>query len=141
MIKNIWTGVQTAFTAVGGALGYFLGGLDGMLIALLIFMCVDYVTGVMCGIIDHKLSSEIGFKGLFKKMLILVLVGIAHIIDTLVIGTGGAIRGMVICFYLSNEGVSLIENAAYLGLPVPEKLKEVLEQLHDREEKNNEQDG
>lgn len=143
MVREIWASVQAAVTAIGGALGFFLGGLDGMLSALMVFMAIDYVTGVICAIIDRKLSSEVGFKGLIKKIVILALVGVAHIIDMMVIGTGGAIRGMVICFYLSNEGVSILENAAYIGLPVPEKLKEVLAQLHDkgREEKQNEDES
>lgn len=134
-IDLIWTKLQVAITALGGWLGYFLGGLDGMMTALIVFMTLDYVTGVMCAIVDKKLSSEVGFKGICKKVLILLLVGIAHIVDMHVIGTGSALRGAVICYYLSNEGVSILENAAHIGLPVPEKLKAVLEQLHDRNDK------
>ena len=133
-IDIIWTKIQAAITAIGGWLGYFLGGMDGMLIALLVFMAIDYITGVMCAIADKNLSSQIGFKGICKKVLILMLVGIAHIVDTKVVGTGSALRGAVICFYLSNEGLSLLENAAHLGLPIPDKLKDVLSQLHNREE-------
>ena len=92
----------------------------------------------MAAVVDHKLSSEVGFKGIFKKVLIFLLVGIGHILDTHVIGSGSVLRTAVIFFYLSNEGVSLIENAAHLGLPIPEKLKSVLEQLHDRAEKEEE---
>ena len=99
---------------------------------------VDYITGVMCAIADKKLSSAVGFKGIFKKVLIFALVGIGHILDTRVIGSGSVMRTAVIFFYLSNEGVSLLENAAYLGLPIPQKLKSVLEQLHDRAEKEDE---
>ena len=134
-IDIVWAKVQMAFTVIGGWLGYFLGGLDGMMTALIVFMTLDYVTGVMCAIVDKKLSSEVGFKGICKKVLILLLVGIAHIVDMHVIGTGSALRGAVICYYLSNEGVSILENAAHIGLPVPEKLKAVLEQLHDRNDK------
>lgn len=105
------------------------------MIALMIFMALDYVTGVMCAIIDKKLSSAVGFKGVCKKVLILFMVGIANIVDLHVIGSGSALRGAVIAFYLSNEGLSLLENAAYIGLPIPDKLKAVLEQLHDRKEK------
>ena len=133
-IDIIWSKIQIAITAIGGWLGYFLGGMDGMLIALLVFMAIDYITGVMCAIADKTLSSQIGFKGICKKVLILMLVGIAHIVDTKVVGTGSALRGAVICFYLSNEGLSLLENAAHLGLPIPDKLKEVLSQQHNREE-------
>ena len=106
-----------------------------MLIALLAFVAVDYVTGVMCAVVDKKLSSSVGFKGIFKKILIFALVGVGHILDTMVIGTGSVLRTAIIFFYLSNEGISLIENAGHLGLPIPAKLKAVLEQLHDRAEK------
>ena len=97
----------------------------------------DYITGVMCAANDHKLSSEVGFKGICRKVLIFLLVGIGHVLDTQIIGTGSVLRTAVIFFYLSNEGVSLLENAGHLGLPIPEKLKVVLEQLHDRAEKEN----
>ena len=134
-IDIIWAKIQAAITAIGGWLGYFLGGVDGLMIALIIFMALDYITGVMVGIVDHKLSSSAGFKGLMKKMVTIMLVGVANIVDTHVIGTGSALRGAVICFYLSNEGLSLLENAAYLGLPIPEKLRTILAQLHEREKK------
>ena len=134
-MKEIWNTIQLIFTAVGGWLGWFLGGCDGLLYALLIFVTLDYLTGVMCAVADHKLSSEVGFKGICRKVLIFALVGIGHVLDTQVIGTGSILRTAVIFFYLSNEGVSLVENAAHLGLPIPEKLKAVLEQLHDRAEK------
>ena len=99
------------------------------------FVVIDYITGVMCAIVDKKLSSSVGFRGIFKKILIFALVGVGHIIDTMVIGTGSVLRTAIIFFYLSNEGISLIENAGHLGLPIPAKLKAVLEQLHDRAEK------
>ena len=134
-VDLIWAKIQLAFTALGGWLGYFLGGADGMLIALIVFVALDYVTGVMCAIVDKKLSSAVGFKGIFKKVLIFALVGVGHILDTRVIGSGGAMRTAVICFYLSNEGLSLLENAAHIGLPIPEKLKEILAQLHNRGDK------
>lgn len=129
-IDLIWTKVQIAITALGGWLGYFLGGVDGMMIALIVLMTLDYITGVMCAIVDKKLSSAVGFKG-----IILMLVGVANIIDLHVVGSGSALRGAVICFYMSNEGLSLLENAAYIGLPIPDKLKDILEQLHDRDKK------
>ena len=134
-VELIWTKIQIAITALGGWLGYFLGGMDGLMIALLIFMALDYITGVMCAILDKKLSSAVGFKGICKKVLILMLVGLANVIDLHVIGTGSALRGAVIAFYLSNEGLSLLENAAYIGLPVPDKLRDILSQLHHRDEK------
>ena len=134
-IDLIWTKLQIAITGIGGWLGYVLGGMDGLLIALVVFITIDYITGIMCAVIDKKLSSEVGFKGIFKKVLILMLVGIANVIDVHVVGTGSALRGATVCFYLSNEGLSLLENTVHLGLPVPEKLKEVLSQLHNRDEK------
>ncbi len=134
-MKEFWNTIQLVFAAVGGWLGYFLGGCDGLLYALVAFVAIDYITGVMCAISDKTLSSEVGFKGICRKVLIFLLVGIGHIVDAQVIGSGGVLRTAVIFFYLSNEGVSLIENAAHLGLPVPDKLKAVLEQLHDRAEK------
>ena len=134
-MREFWNSIQLIFAAVGGWLGWFLGGCDGLLYALIAFCIIDYLSGVACAISDHNLSSQIGFKGIFKKVLIFLLVGIGHILDTQVIGSGSVLRTAVIFFYLSNEGVSLIENAAHLGLPIPEKLKSVLEQLHDRAEK------
>ena len=132
-IDLIWTKVQIAITALGGWLGYFLGGMDGLMIALIVMMTLDYISGVMCAIIDKKLSSAVGFKGICKKVFILMLVGVAHIIDLHVVGTGSALRGAVICFYMSNEGLSLLENAAHIGLPIPDKLRDILTQLHDKE--------
>ena len=133
-MKEFWNSVQMIFTAVGGWLGWFQGGCDGLLYALIAFVVIDYITGVMCAINDHSLSSEVGFRGICRKVLIFLLVGIANILDVNVIGTGSVLRTAVIFFYISNEGVSLMENAAHLGLPVPEKIKVVLEQLHDRAE-------
>lgn len=137
-MKEFWNLCQFLFTAAGGWLGYFLGGCDGLLLALVLFAVADYITGVMCAVADKKLSSEVGFKGICRKVIIFMLVGIAHIIDVNVIATGSVLRTAVIFFYLSNEGVSLLENAGHLGLPIPEKLKIVLEHLHDRSEKSDE---
>lgn len=133
-MKELWNMCQLAFTAVGGWLGYFLGGCDGLTIALVLFVVIDYITGVMCAVVDRKLSSAVGFKGIFRKVLIFMLVGIANIIDVQVIKSGSVLRTAVVFFYLSNEGLSLIENSVHLGLPVPEKLKAVLKQLNDKEE-------
>ena len=135
-MKEFWNSIQMVFTAVGGWLGWFLGGCDGLIYALLVFAVLDYITGLMCAISDQKLSSAVGFKGICRKVLIFALVGVGHVLDTQVIGTGSILRTAIIFFYLSNEGISLIENAAHLGLPIPEKLKVVLEQLHDRAEKS-----
>lgn len=140
-IDLIWTKLQMAFSMIGGWIGYFVGGVDGLFTALLIFMVLDYITGLMCAVADKKLSSAVGFKGIFKKVLIILLVGVAHIADLHVVGTGSALRGAVVCFYLSNEGISILENAAHLGLPIPEKLKTVLEQLHNRDDSINNNEG
>ena len=134
-MKEFWNTIQLVITAIGGWLGWFLGGCDGLLYTLIAFVVVDYLTGVMCAIADKKLSSAVGFKGIFKKVLIFALVGIANILDINVIGTGSVLRTAVIFFYISNEGVSFLENAGHLGLPIPEKLKAVLAQLHNRSDK------
>ena len=133
-MKNFWNMAQLAFAAIGGGLGWFFGEMDGFFYALIAFVVIDYLTGVMCAILDKTLSSNVGFRGIFRKVLIFVIVGIGHVIDTQLIGSGDALRTAVIFFYISNEGVSLLENAAHVGLPVPEKLKDVLAQLHDRTE-------
>lgn len=134
-MKEFWNTLQLIFAAIGGWLGYYLGGFDGLLYALIAFFICDYVTGMMCAVSDKKLSSEVGFKGIAKKVVIFILVAVANIIDTNVITQGAILRTAVIFFYLSNEGLSLVENATHLGLPVPDKLKAVLAQLHDRAEK------
>lgn len=133
-MKEFWNTIQLIFAAIGGWLGYFVGGCDGLLYALIAFVVIDYITGVMCAISDHTLSSQVGFRGICRKVLIFLLVGIANILDIHVLGNGSVLRTAVIFFYISNEGVSLLENAAHLGLPIPEKVKDVLEQLHGRAE-------
>ncbi|CAB1254284.1 Holin [Ruminococcaceae bacterium BL-6] len=134
-MKEIWTGIQVAFSAIGGMLGWFLGGMNGFLYALLAFVILDYITGVMVAAIQKKVSSEVGFKGICRKVLIFILIGMANIVDVQIIGNGSAIRTAVIFFYLSNEGISILENTAIIGLPVPQKLKDVLEQLKDHSDK------
>lgn len=131
-MKQIWNGIQIAFTALGGFLGWFLGGADGFLYALIAFVVIDYITGVMCAISDKSLSSEVGFRGICRKVLIFILVGVGNLLDVYILREAGVLRTAVNFFYLSNEGVSLLENASRLGLPIPEKLKEILQQLHDK---------
>lgn len=133
-MKEFWNMIQVVFAAIGGWLGYFLGGCDGLIIALVVFVVVDYLTGILCAIADKSLSSKVGFLGIAKKVVIFMLVGVANILDVEVIGTGSVLRTAVIFFYLSNEGISMLENATHFGLPVPTKLKDVLEQIHDRSE-------
>jgi toxin secretion/phage lysis holin len=128
-MKNILNAIQIGFTAVGGYLGWFLGGYDGFLYALILFVVLDYITGVMLAILMKELSSNIGFKGIFKKILIFMVVAVGHTIDVYVLGSGSAVRTAVIFFYLSNEGISIIENASKIGLPIPEKLKKIFDEL------------
>ena len=132
--QTIWLRIQLIFSAIGGTLAFLLGGLDGLLIVLIAFSVMDYLTGVLNAIIQRQLSSAIGFKGICKKVLIYVMVGAANMLDIHLLGGGGALRSAVICFYLSNEGVSMLENAAKIGLPIPEKLRDVLAQLHGSED-------
>ena len=134
-VELVWAKLQMAFSVIGGWLGYFVGGVDGLMTALLILMILDYITGLMCAVVDKKLSSGIGFRGICKKVLIVMLVGVAHVVDMHVVGNGNAVRSAVVCFYISNEGVSMLENAAHLGLPIPDKLKSILAQLHKRDDK------
>lgn len=135
-MKNILNTLQLIFTALGGYIGWFLGGVDGFMYALITFVFIDYVTGLMVAVLERKLSSEVGFRGIFKKVLIFAFVGIGNIIDVYLLKNGSAIRTAVIFFYFSNEGISIIENSAKIGLPIPQKLKDILEQLN-KEEKSN----
>lgn len=130
-MKEFWNGIQLVFAVIGGWLGWFLGECDGLMYALIAFVIADYVTGVMCAVSEKRLSSEVGFKGICRKVLIFVLVGMANILDMHVIGTGCVLRTAVLFFYISNEGVSVLENAGHLGLPIPARLLNVLEQLHE----------
>ena len=125
-MRELWNMLQAMFTGIGGWLGYFLGGCDGLLYALVIFVAVDYITGVMCAVSDKKLSSAVGFKGICRKVVVFMLVGIACILDTRIFQTGSVLRTAVIFFYLSNEGISLLENAAHLGLPIPTVVRKAL---------------
>lgn len=134
-MKNIIEILQMIFASIGGWIGWMLGGIDGFLYALIALVVIDYLTGIMVSILERKLSSEVGFRGIFKKVLTFFLVGVAHIIDFYLIGSGSAIRTAVIFFYISNEGISILENTAKIGLPIPEKLKNILEQL--KEDKKN----
>ena len=140
-MRELWNMAQAAFTGIGGWLGYFLGGCDGLLYALIAFTVIDYISGVMCGIVDGKLSSSIGFKGICRKVIVFMLVGIASILDTRIFQTGSVLRTAVIFFYLSNEGISLLENATHLGLPIPTVVRKALNQLHDKSENKENENG
>ena len=134
-MTKIWKGIEAGLAAIGGAAAFFWGGMDNLLIALIVFAAVDYTTGVIAAVIEKKLSSAIGFKGIAKKVLMFLIVGIANIVDVRLIQTGSGFRTATIIFYLANEGVSLLENTTRCGLPVPKKLKDILTQLHDKSEK------
>jgi len=137
MFEKLWK----AFTASTGALvGFLFGELDGLVIALVSLMCIDYITGVIVGAAEHKLNSNISFKGLAKKMVILLVVAAANILDTQVFGGKESIvRSAVCCLYIGNEGLSVLENAAKLGLPLPKKFKMALEQLKGKDDKDKEE--
>ena len=135
-MTEIWKYIQTLIAMIGGELGYFLGGFDGLFAVLAMMIVVDYITGVMVAIKEKRVSSKIGFTGICRKILILLFVGIANMLDMHVVGSGSMLRTATIFFYVSNEGISILENATNLGLPVPIKIKEILEQLHDRSEKD-----
>lgn len=128
-MKDILNFIKIVFVAIGGYLGYLLGGHDSFLYALIAFVVIDYLTGIMLAIIKKKLSSNVGFKGIFKKVMIFLMVAIGHTIDAYLIKSGGSIRSAIIFFYISNEGISILGNSANIGLPIPEKLKEILIQL------------
>jgi toxin secretion/phage lysis holin len=133
-MKTVWIWAETAIAALGGLLGWFIGGIDGFLYALIAFVVVDYLTGVLRAVVEKQLSSRIGAKGIAKKVAIFLVVGIAHLADVYLLGDGAVLRTAVIFFYIANEGVSLLENASAIGLPVPPRLKDVLAQLHEKEE-------
>ena len=137
---DIWKSIQASLTILGAAAGYFIGGLDGLLIVLLVFMGIDYITGIMCAIKEGTISSKTGFIGICKKILILILVGMSNMLDVYVLQTGSMLRTAALFFYISNEGVSILENAGKLGLPIPAKIKNVLAQLHDKAEDTSSKD-
>ena len=136
-MDKVWIIIQIIFSKIDGWLRWFLGGYDGALCALVVFVVIDCITAIMCAIVDKKMSRSLGLKGIFKKVLIFVLVGVGHILDTCIIDATPILRSAVIFFYLSSEGISILENASNLGLPIPKKLKTILEQLHDHSEKEN----
>ncbi len=135
-MRENWRSCQLAFSGIGAWLGWFLGGCDGLIYALVVFVTVDYLTGVMRAFLQKELSSEVGARGIFKKVLVFTLVGIGHTIDAYILSGGSAVRTAVTFFYLSNEGLSILENAVVIGLPIPDRLKAVLEQLRSEGDKN-----
>jgi len=133
-MKTSFYYLQSGFFALGAIVGGFLGGKDGLLYALLVLVILDYITGVLNAIDQKRLSSSVGYKGIARKVLIFVLVGTANVVDVYILGKAGVLRATVIFFYISNEGISILENASYLGLPIPQKFQSILKQLHQKEE-------
>lgn len=124
--------------AVGAVLGFMYGEVTGLFWALIAFMATDYITGVVVAAINKQLSSEVGFRGLAKKLMILVFVSLGHIADMYVLGGTPVAMSAVMLFYIANEGLSIIENAGNLGLPVPKKLKDIMVQLKKESESEEE---
>lgn len=123
--------------AVCGLAGFLWGEMDGLLIALITFICLDYVTGLIVGAVQRRLNSQISFAGLLKKAVIFVIVAVAHVVDTQILGgTASVFRSAACGLYIANEGLSILENCGKLGLPIPAKLRNVLEQLRDENEKD-----
>ena len=135
-MREIVNGLQVIVTVLGAFVGGLIGGLDSLAYALVLFVAVDYITGIMAGIVEKKISSEVGFKGIFRKVVIFILVSIAHIIDSKILGNGSAIRTAVIFFYISNEGISILENSGRIGLPIPQKIMDILHQLNKEDDIN-----
>lgn len=126
--------IKSVFAAVGATLAWFFGGFDVVFYALVAFATVDYISGVIAAYIKKQLDSSTGFKGILKKVAMFLVVGIAAVIDRVALGSSGVLRSAIICYYIANEGLSLLENAGKMGLPIPEKLKRALTQLFDEED-------
>ena len=124
---SIW---RYSWALLGGLLGQLLGGWDGFLLCLTAFVIIDYLTGVLAAAQQHSLSSAQGFRGILKKILIFTVVGMGHLLDTTLLGgSGEPLRSAMIFFYIANEGLSIIENLAALGVPIPKRLKQVVAEL------------
>ena len=121
--------IHTITAAICGIFGFLYGKADGLIYALLVFIILDYVTGLTVACINKKLSSDVGYKGIAKKGVILIIVSIGNIVDIYILGGGAVCRSTVIGFYLANEGISILENAGNLGIPLPKKLVTVLKQI------------
>lgn len=122
--------VASYMSIIGAVLGWFLGGGTPALYTLIIFMGIDYISGVMLAVVNRKVSSAVGARGIFKKMMIIAFVGMGHLLDAYIIGQGQMLQTAIIFFYISNEGISVLENTTELGLPIPQKLKDILVQLN-----------
>ena len=129
-MNKILESLKYVFIVIGGYIGFYLGSIDAFIYTLLAFIIADYITGVLRAGVERKLSSSVGFKGIAKKIVVFIVVGIANLCDVnLIKGDGTMIRTAIIFFYIANEGLSILENTMAIGLPIPEKLREMLEQL------------
>lgn len=131
MSEKIFAWCRGCVSLGAGVLSYLYGDINGLIVALFVVIVLDYITGLIKAGILHELSSEVGFKGILKKMLILLVVAMAHVIDECV-GSGETWRNIAIVFYICNEGLSILENVVACGLPVPERLKEILENIDEK---------
>ena len=124
--------IASYMSIIGAVLGWFLGGGTPALYTLIVFMGIDYISGVMLAVVNKDVSSAIGARGIFKKMMIMAFVGMGHLLDAYIIGQGQMLQTAIIFFYISNEGISILENTTELGLPIPQKLKDILVQLNQK---------
>lgn len=138
-MKNVIGVIKTAIIAFGAAVGAFIGRADGLLIALISLCVADYITGVIAAAVNHRLNSAVGFRGIAKKLFMFALVGVGNVIDVNALAGTAVLRSAIICFYLANEALSIIENAGEIGLPVPKKLKLLLDNLKEKSEKEDQQ--
>ena len=126
IFKNIMAGICTV-------LSFLFGDMEGLMVALIALIILDYISGVVAAAVEKRLSSEVGAKGIAKKIFMLLIVALANIVDINVIGDGHVLKTVTVVFYICNECISLIENAGRIGVPVPKKLLDVLEQLRDND--------
>ena len=137
MTQNNWSEIMSGlFSSVCMIFTWFFGYFDGALRVLIAFVIVDYILGVTAAAIEGRLSSAEGFKGIRKKMIIFALIGVAHVVGKEVFGNELMLRDMVTYFYIANEGMSIIENAAAANVPIPDGLKKFFEKLHGDNDKS-----
>lgn len=120
--------LKMGFSVLATVFVYMIGGIDEAVKSLFLLMLFDYITGVFAAIKNKELSSKIGFEGIFKKVIYIFLVGMSVIVDRLTTNDG-TLRNMIIYFFIANDGISILENCAKMGIPFPNKIKEMLLQL------------
>lgn len=131
-MEKMFNSISVAFGVIGGLIVSFLGGWDGLAITLVSFIVLDWITGLLKAIYNKNLSSYTGFRGIIKKVVILIVVGVTVLLEK---NMGiPAIREIVMMFFIANEGISLLENVSQMGVPFPDKLKEILIQLRNKKE-------